>query len=618
MDPRSVKTPYHSNLPWKNRDSVSRALLSPTTGSKRIKKGAFAILISGALVAGTVADESGRSPTKRSVRHDHHLQDLDQRVRNMLTRSVRNIREVRSIDGTLNNLNNATWGAAGVPFLRLTTNEYGDGSNTPAGSDRPNAREVSNLCASTTDGAVNIMKATDYLWQWGQFLDHDITETPVADPSESFSISVPAGDPYFDPTGTGTVSIPLDRSFYEVIDGVREQVNVITAYIDASNVYGSDEERAHELRTMDGSGRLKTSDGDLLPYNVNGLPNAGGPAPTLFLAGDIRANEQAGLTAMHTLFVREHNHWAEAFREMDASLSGEDVYQMARAMVAAEMQAITYREFLPVLLGREGLKPYQGYRPQVNPGIANGFAASAYRVGHTMLSSTLLRLDGSGNEIAEGHISLAQAFFRPDQISRIGIDPYLRGLAAQACQEIDTLLIDDVRNFLFGPPGAGGFDLASLNIQRGRDHGIANYNQARVDYGLPPVTSWSDISIDPQAQANLAEAYGSLDKVDLWVGGLAEDHLPGAMVGETFARIIGDQFERLRDGDRFWYERYLPREIVDMVNQQTLATIIRRNTGIEDEIQDNVFRLPRDARPKQEQRDRRGTRDSSRTQRKRR
>ena len=64
-----------------------------------------------------------------------------------------------------------------------------------------------------------------------------------------------------------------------------------------------------------------------------------------------------------------------------------------------------------------------------------------------------------------------------------GIAPVLRGLAAQVQQSVDTQIVPDVRNFLFGPPGAGGLDLASLNIQRGRDHGLSDYNSMREASG---------------------------------------------------------------------------------------------------------------------------------------
>jgi hypothetical protein len=497
--------------------------------------------------------------------------------------------ETRTIDGAGNNLANPTWGAAETTVLRLASIAYTDGLESPAGEDRPGARAVSNAIFAQGAAAENDYGATDYLWQWGQFLDHDIVETPTISPEEPFDIPVPTGDPRFDPFHTGTQRIALNRSLYEVVDGVREQVNAITAYIDASNVYGSDDERSFALRTLDGTGKLKTSDGDLLPFNEDELPNAGSTSSAFFLAGDVRANEQLGLASMHTLFVREHNHWAETLAAADRTLSDEELYQMARIIVSSEMQSITYREFLPLLLGRKGLPAYSGYKPRVNPAIGNEFAAAAYRVGHTMLSPTLLRVDSNGDEISGGHVSLADAFFNPGEILDFGIDPILRGLAAQKCQSIDAQLIDEVRNFLFGPPGAGGFDLASLNIQRGRDHGLPDYNQLRVDFGLPALAGFDEISEDPDVIARLASVYSSVDEIDGWVGMLAETHLEGAMVGETLSIILGDQFRRLRDGDRFYYRNYLPRPLIDMVERQSLAKIIRRNTEIGDELPDNVF-----------------------------
>lgn len=425
--------------------------------------------------------------------------------------------EYRAIDGTGNNTVETAWGAAEIVFERLVTPAYADGVDAPARTNLASPRAISNAVAAQTESIPNDRGATDYLWQWGQFLDHDIDETPASDPGEPFDIAIPAGDPFFDPTGSGTASIPLNRSFGEAVDGVRRQLNAITAYIDASNVYGSDEERAFALRTLDGTGKLKTSEGDLLPFNEAGLPNApSGQIPTFFLAGDVRANEQAALICMHTLFVREHNYWADQLNAANPELSGEEVYQIVRAIVGAEMQAITYREFLPVLLGHDALPRYEGYDPAVNPGIANVFATAAYRVGHTMLSENLLRLDADGNEAPEGNLPLASAFFAPGIVVENGIDSILRGLAGQACQQIDTKIVDAVRNFLFGPPGSGGFDLASLNIQRGRDHGLPSYNQVRIGYGLAPVGSFAEISRDSQVQAALQEVYASVNDIDPW------------------------------------------------------------------------------------------------------
>ena len=176
---------------------------------------------------------------------------------------------------------------------------------------------------------------------------------------------------------------------------------------------------------------------------------------------------------------------------------------------------------------------------------------------------------------------MSDSFFNPTEIVDNGIDSLLLGQATQTAQEIDNMVVDDIRNFLFGPPGAGGFDLASLNIQRGRDHGLADYNQVRTDMGLDPVETFADISSDPDVQVALEAAYGDVDNIDLWVGGLAEDHVAGASVGELVQAILVDQFTRLCDGGSFWYQEIFQGRELREIENTTLADVIERNTDIE-------------------------------------
>lgn len=503
--------------------------------------------------------------------------------------------DIRTYDGSNNNLSNTRMGSTHVHLTRIAAAEYADGISAVGGENRGSARLVSNVVFSQSDQVFNTHYATDMLWQWGQFLDHDIDLTDGVTPAEPANIIIPTGDIFFDPDATGTQTMALNRSIYDVNTGTspanpRQQINEITAWIDASNVYGSSQERANALRTLDGTGRLKTSAGNLLPFNETGLENAGGSGNNLFLAGDVRANEQVGLTVMHTLFVREHNRLARKIAKNHPSYSGEEIYQNARRLVAAQMQKITFDEFLPVMLGSKAIRPYQGYRTAVNPNIRNEFSTAAYRLGHSLLSPTILRLDDNLQAIPQGHLSLRNAFFAPQELIENGIDSVLRGLSTQQCQSIDTFVIDDVRNFLFGQPGRGGFDLVALNIQRGRDHGLASYNDVREALGLTRFTQFEQITSNAALQEKLKAAYSNVDDIDLWVGGLAEDHFKNAMVGELFYHIIRNQFEALRDADRFWYQRDLSREDRDYIEKTTtLAKIIRRNTSIGRELQKNVF-----------------------------
>jgi len=503
----------------------------------------------------------------------------------------------RSVTGLDNNLDHPAWGSTNTLLLRMTLVSYDDGVSEPAGAWKPGTRSISNaLCAQ--DGPMpNDAGATNYLWQWGQFLDHDIDLTDVMIPLEPFNIPVPRCDPMFDPACLGNRFIPLARSIYDTdtgtgTDNPRQQINQITAFIDASNVYGSDHTRAAALRTNDGTGMLRMSFGGLLPWNFDGLPNLGGPGPALFLAGDIRCNEQVGLTSMHTLFAREHNRMARQLRYANPKMSGEEIYQRTRAWVGALIQVITYQEFLPLLIGVDALDPYAGYAPDVDPSIVNAFSAACYRVGHTLLSPMIMRLDARGNAIPEGHLPLQDAFFAPERLTdEGGIEPILRGLAAAHAQTVDTKIIDDVRNMLFLAPDPTFLDLAAINMQRGRDHGLPGYNQVRMDYGLRPARSFGDITSNKWARLALENMYDHVDDVDVWLGAIAEDHVEGAMVGELVRTALIDQFMRLRDGDRFWHENFFEGPELAELQATSLADVIRRNTAIDRELQDDVFHM---------------------------
>ena len=509
--------------------------------------------------------------------------------------------EARSISGWGNNPLEPELGMAGAHLMRRAPVDFEFAMSGTMTDELPDARALSNALHDQDEPTPNAAGATDMLWQWGQFLDHDISLTPSTVASIRTGIPVPQGDPTFDPLGTGLRSLRFNRSLFDPEtgsgpDNPREQINLITTFIDASNVYGSSNERIHELRTNDGTGRLKSrNNGRWLPLNPSGLEidDGGRRQSGLLLAGDIRANEQVVLVAMHTLFVREHNRLAEIIAADHPEMTGHEIFELVRKVVGAQMQVITYQEFLPLLLGPGVLDPYDGYDPEVDPTIANEFSTAAFRFGHTMLSPKLELRDSDGDV---EHISLTEGFFNPSMVRERGIDVFLRGVSGQVAQEVDLGLVDEIRNLLFGPLGSAGRDLAALNIQRGRDHGLPGYNVVRRHYGLPPAVGFADISSDPAIQKALESAYENIQDLELWTGGLAEDHMPGAMVGETFHAIIADQFRRLRDGDRFWFENdayFLANEhLLEELRSTTLADIIRRNTRISDELPDNVFGGP--------------------------
>lgn len=530
----------------------------------------------------------------------------------------------RSADGTGNNLLDDERGSAGVALLRITPNAYANGTESPRGdgiASLPGARAISNAVAAQSGSVVNGRGASDWLWQWGQFLDHDLGLTEPSHNNDPFTIPVPLGDPHFDPMMSGVQPIPLQRSRYEIDGtGVRQQINEITAYIDASQVYGSDPVRAAALRGPGGTLRMTSgANGEiLLGQNSGGYANAEmGPTASsaYFLAGDVRANEQIGLTAAHTLFAREHNRLVDELSaritagdallaaERDAAIGDPDngiatqedfIFEAARKIVGAQVQKITYTEFLPMLLGVDLTGTYAGYDETVDAGISTEFSTAAFRVGHTMLSSELLRVDDSGPVMDVTRVALRDAFFNPAEVFDNGVDSLLLGLASQRAQGIDPLLVDDVRNFLFGPPGADGFDLAALNLQRGRDHGVGSLNAVRDDLGLVPYTSFLDMTGGDALLAGAFESvYDGVDDVDLWIGGLAEQTAGRSMLGETFTQLLLDQFVRSMTGDRFFYLAEMDALQIldeDFMSTTSLSAVIRRNSSIQS-IQADAFRV---------------------------
>ncbi|MFT7588678.1 MAG: peroxidase [Limisphaerales bacterium] len=493
----------------------------------------------------------------------------------------------RAIDGSANNVMFCDWGQAGIQQRRLVLSSYTDASGSmPTGL--PNPRVISNLIFEQESPNLSIYNLSSFVYTWGQFIDHDIVATPQGD--EQADIIVPTGDPYFDPLGTGACVIPFTRSLPDTSGAERQQINAITSWIDASTIYGSDSLRATWLRSFT-DGKLKTSLSDMLPFNtVTGqITSAIDPAAPymdgnamgmpVFVSGDARANEQPGLLSLHTLFVREHNRICNKL--IIAGLTDDElIYQEARRLITGIVGYITYNEFLPAL-GVSFIDSVN-YDDLIQPDISNLFSAAAFRFGHTMVCSSILTVNNDGSPAGEGSALLREVFFRPDFTINNGIDPILKGLSNQRQESIDNYVVDDLRNFLFGEPGAGGFDLVALNIQRGRDHGLPSYNLVRTTFGLAPVTAFSEITTNPDLQLALGAAYASVDEIDIWVALLSEDHEIGKQVGPTMELILRDQFQALRNGDFFSsiFDPAIGNSHAVFIENSSLSKVIMRNTNL--------------------------------------
>lgn len=503
----------------------------------------------------------------------------------------------RSFDGTNNNLGSSrrAWGSANIPFVREIPAVYGP-NNSLNGANRPSARKVSNLVVAEPVTIFNARNVSTVNYFWGQFLDHDITLTPTG--SESAPIPLPSDEELF----TEPISFTRSAAHPGTGSSVREQTNLNTAWIDASVIYGSDAQRARWLRTFRG-GKLKISAGNLMPFNTltgekdspldpnaPGMANDGNKTIKTFVAGDVRASEHAVLSSFHTLFVREHNRICDILIAR-GQRDDEKNYQYARKIVGGLIQNVTYNEFLPSL--GVFLRPYSGYRDNIRPDLTNIFATAGYRLGHSMVADEVLLIDNNCHAMEPEALDLVELFWNPELFITYKPETFLKGIAAHTQYETNIKVNDVLRNFLFGDPASPvrfGVDLGALNIQRGRDHGLPDYNTVRRFYTGTSAASFRDIHPNDTLANNLKSLYGSVNNVDLWTGILAEDLIPGRSIGRLAHEIQRVQFEKLRDGDFYYFENdpFLATEDRNSIRNSRLSDIIKRNTTITN-LQSNVF-----------------------------
>ncbi|XP_039636753.1 eosinophil peroxidase [Perca fluviatilis] len=557
-----------------------------------------------------------------------------------------NLNKYRTATSVCNNIKNPRLGASNTPFTRWLPSEYDDGISQPKGFNRnrkinnfllPLVRQVSNNILSTTDaGVVNDTEYTHMVTLFGQWNDHDLTFTPFSPSIRSFSnglncdescensepcvpIPIPPGDPRL-PSGPNSC-IPAFRSAPACGTGYtaynfggepnkREQINALTAFLDLGQVYGSEEKLSRSLRDLESDAGLlrvntefRDNNRELLPFNtlqVNMCAtrrritnNTNAREVPCFIAGDGRVDENIALTSIHTLFMREHNRLARELKRLNPQWDSETLYQEARKISGAYTQVFVFRDYLPHIVGpdamRRQLGPYPGYNPNVDPSIANVFATAAYRFAHLAIQPFLARLDANYREDPRfPSVPLFKAFFTPWRIIfEGGIDPLLRGLIGRPAKlnTQDHMLVDALRERLFQFVMHLALDLGSLNMERGRDHGLAGYNAWRRFCGLSQPRNQQELAQvlnNNDLARRLLQLYGTADNIDIWMGGVAEPFVNGGRVGPLFACLIATQFQRIRQGDRLWYENpgvFTPAQRAAL-STTSLSKIICDNTGI--------------------------------------
>ncbi|KAM6960631.1 eosinophil peroxidase [Aplochiton taeniatus] len=527
----------------------------------------------------------------------------------------------RSFNGECTNRLHPKWGAANTPYSRMLPPDYEDDKGMPRGWDTehtynhftlPPVRLVSQEVLYTDNNNISLDSTLSHLLvEWGQWIDHDLVLTPQSPSTAAFRTGAdcirtcsrdtpcfPIQIPLSDPRAGIQNCMPFFRSAPSCVGGSlphnhREQLNAITSFVDASMVYGSSASLASALRNhSSGLGLLAhnpqhTDQGlaymPFLPHleahfdpcgprrganaTVSHPPDTHPQTGTsCFKAGDSRANEHLGMIALHTVFLREHNRLVKELHALNPQWSPDTLYQEARKIMGAIHQILTWEHYLPRVLGdvanAQLMPPYEGYDPEVDPSIANVFAAAAFRFAHVTVQPVVARL-GPGYSLSPEHppLPLHHSLFASWRVVQEGgIDPVLRGLLLSPAklQMPGQMMVEELTERLFQAQGGMPLDLGALNLQRGRDHGLPGYSSWRRLCGLSVPNTTSDLASilgNPILAHKFLALYGTPQNIDVWVGAISEPALPGGRVGPLLSCLLAKQFRALRDGDRFWWER---------------------------------------------------------------
>lgn len=551
----------------------------------------------------TLAAVVGREPMGDTMSHERRDAALFASLQEL---------ETRSFDGSGNNPHKPDWGATDEPLIRVNNSfPDGEGNDLEALRDDPAPEAITETVMNADNGGVegaepisvsNSFGVNEYAQFFGQFIAHDLVFSSGGDEEEDGELS------------------GITRNDGATIDGVRQQINEETAYLDLGQVYDNDPDRAELLREPD-SGRMLTDDAGMLPSSDDiahahdvevGEEEVIEESPVV--TGDFRAAQTDQLLSHHTVWLKNHNYHADRLAEQFPDWSRDQVFEAARALNEAEYQWVVYNEYLPAIIGERNVADYDGYDGDVNAGILNDFTTGVFRFGHDQANNFFDLLEEDGSVAADGpgengtgaDVTLFDSFIPlsgEDAGIAAGDTPekqadWIRGQLGIPTQEIDGFVVSGNRGGVLGIPGR---NLEAFDIVRGREHGVGNYNAFRESHGLEAYETWDDFfhanDVGEVRRGHLRELYGSkpgdIDNLDTIIGALLEAEEDGSQLGPTATTVIREQFANLRDGDRFYFENRFTPEQVEEIESTSLADIVERTSEVEHVYRDALIAAPR-------------------------
>ncbi|XP_071041833.1 salivary peroxidase/catechol oxidase [Parasteatoda tepidariorum] len=523
----------------------------------------------------------------------------------------------RTIDGTCNNLKSPHWGSADSTSDRFVSASYNGVSGlrkSVSGEDLPNARNIS-INLENTDAPSNQVSA--FFSYYGQILVHDITLGPgisrngtiipccVENPDPNcIDIEVSPDDPFYNQFNLSCIPFARTAPYPQCNFDKRQQMNKKTAFLDVSLIYGSNDKEAQQMRANDSSGRLNTRQtpfGEILPHASSNktLFCPANEIEKCFLSGDERVNQHTMVICVQTLLVRLHNTIHDKLFGLNPHWDNETLYQETRRIVVALQQNIVYQEYLPWLVGPESMKKYNLsvdavslYDEKTRPFLFIEFNTASFRL-HSMLPKAV------STHYPEIRMSLTYSYFCP--VYNGQLDAYITGSCEAPSEKYDRFVKVDVTDYLHRPPKASfGVDIAAINIQRGRDHGLSSYTDVveKCSEGKTRIETFSDLlnRMSQDSVEFLKKIYTDVRDIDLWVGMTVEKPIEGGVTGPTATCISAIQFHRLKFGDSFFYThengRYpFTKDQLETIKSFSVARWLCDTTSY-DEVRRHPFAVP--------------------------
>ncbi|MCQ0090828.1 peroxidase [Roseovarius sp. M141] len=512
-------------------------------------------------------------------------------------------REFRMPDGSYNDMKSPWMGMAGARFGRNVALSKGFAERDTELLS-PNPREVSRKLMERKEfvpvESLNVMAAA-----WIQFMVHDWLGHGANDPKRKIEIPVQDDDlwpPNREPNAPNgpmnVLATGADPSRTDADEGRPVTFrNVETHWWDASQVYGSSWARMERMRREGGkrsgarleNGKFWVDERGLLPLDEDMQEKR----PKQELSG-VNGNWWIGLSLLHTLFTREHNAIVDRLRIDHPNASGEWLFQKARLVNAALIAKIHTVEWTPALMDSDvGRMAMRGnFYGLSGERLAKGFGLVSDSEVVAGIPGTPTDHHGSPYAMTEEftavyrlHALLPDQFeFRSSDDDRVLFERNLTGVAfGQARTVYDGATFDDALYSLSTqPPGAmvlhnfpntlrnlskkpeeGVFmDLAAVDILRDRERGVPRYCAFREALGMPKITSFEELTSVEADQKLLREVYGTIDRVDLLIGCMAEfqsSRQPkGFGFSDTAFRIFILMASRRLKSDRFFSTDFTP------------------------------------------------------------